>query len=140
MKAEIFALCDAATQWGGKLNILGTFDTIFSPQLPATHPQCSIALRLRFDKIEEGEHRIKVNIVDEDGHLVMPSFDLNVNVQMPEEAQSASANWVINIQRLQFKRYGQYAIHLAVDGRSEASLPLLVREAPQAAPPAPTAP
>jgi len=130
VKTEIFALCDAATQSGGKLNILGTFDTIFSPQLPATHPQCSIALRLRFERIEEGEHRIKVNIVDEDGHLVMPSFDLNVNVRMGEEAQTVSANWVINIQRLGFAKYGQYAIHLAVDGRSEATLPLLVREAP----------
>ena len=135
MKTEIFALCDAATQSGGKLNILGTFDTIFSPQLPATHPQCSIALRLRFEKIEEGEHRIKVNIVDEDGRLVMPSFDLNLSLRMGDEAQTVSANWVINIQRLRFERYGQYAIHLAVDGRSEAMLPLLVREVPQGAAP-----
>ncbi len=142
MKTEVFALCDAATQWGGKLNILGTFDTIFSPQLPATHPQCSIALRLRFEKIEdeEGEHRIKVSIVDDDGHLVVPSFDLGLNVQMADEAQSVAANWVINLQRLQFKRYGQYAIHLAVDGRSGATLPLLVREAPQAPPQAPAEP
>ncbi len=134
MKTEIFALCDAATQAGGKLNILGTFDVIFSPKLPAAHPQCSIALRLRFEKIEEGEHHIKVNIVDEDGRLVMPSFDLNVNVRMGEDMQTVSANWVINIQRLQFKSYGQYAIHLAVDGRSETSLPLFVREAPQPPP------
>lgn len=135
MKTEVFALCDAATQWAGKLNILGTFDTIFSPQLPATHPQCSVAIRLRFEKIEEGEHRVRVNLVDEDGHLVMPSFDLNLKVQMPEGVQSISTNWVINIQRLQFKSYGQYAIHLAVDGRSEASLPLFVREPPQPSPP-----
>jgi len=133
VKTEIFTLCDAATQSGGKLNILGTFDTIFSPKLPATHPQCSVALRLRFERIEEGEHRIKVNVVDEDGHLVMPSFDLNVNVRMGDDAQTVSANWVINIQRLQFKSYGQYAIHLAVDGRSEGTLPLFVRQAPPTA-------
>jgi hypothetical protein len=137
VNAEIFALCDAATQAGGGLNILGTFDTIFSSQLPATHPQCSIAVRLRFEKIEEGEHRIRVNVVDEDGRLVMPSFDLNVNVRMDEEAQSVSVNWVINIQRLQFRSYGQYAIHLAVDGRSEATLPLFVRQAPQGPPSSP---
>ncbi len=54
MDIQIAILCDAATDNNGKLNILGTFDTIYSAQLPATHPQCSIALRMTFSKGEEG--------------------------------------------------------------------------------------
>ena len=55
MDIQIAALCDAATDSHGKLNILGTFDTINAGQMPAVHPQCSIALRLVFSKMEEGQ-------------------------------------------------------------------------------------
>ena len=61
MDIQIAALCDAATDSHGKLNILGTFDTINAGQLPAVHPQCSIALRLVFSKMEEGHKELKLN-------------------------------------------------------------------------------
>ena len=54
MTIQIAVLCDAATDYNGKLNLLGTFDTILTSQLPAIHPQCSIALRIAFNRIEEG--------------------------------------------------------------------------------------
>ena len=54
MDIQIAVLCDAATDNNGKLNLLGAFDTIFTSQLPAIHPQCSIALRMTFNKVEEG--------------------------------------------------------------------------------------
>ncbi len=53
MHAETFALCDAATDQGGKLNILGTFDTLYVPSVPAKHASCAIALRVRVEKSEE---------------------------------------------------------------------------------------
>ncbi|MDO8142424.1 MAG: hypothetical protein Q6358_13070, partial [Candidatus Brocadiales bacterium] len=67
MNIEVMALCDAATEAQGKLNILGTFDTIFAQKLPAVSSQCAIAFRVRFNQIEKGEHKIKLNLVNEDG-------------------------------------------------------------------------
>lgn len=131
MNIQIAVLCDAATDYGGKLNILGTFDTIITNQLPAVHPQCSIALRLAFSKIEEGAHRVKMNFVDEDGKLVMPSIDIPVDVVVPTELNFLVRNFVINIQQLKFERPGQYSIDVAVDGRQETSIPLLVRHQQQ---------
>ena len=61
MRIEIFALCDAATADFGKLSMLGVFDTIWVTKTPAIHPQCAIALRTRFERIEIGEHRVAVN-------------------------------------------------------------------------------
>lgn len=127
MNIQIAVLCDAATDYNGKLNILGTFDTIITSQLPAVHPQCSIALRLAFNKIEEGSHKVKMNFVDEDGRLVMPSIDMPVDVVVPNELNFLVRNFVINIQQLKFEKPGQYAIDVAVDNRHEASIPLLVR-------------
>jgi hypothetical protein len=127
MDIQIAALCDAATDSSGKLNILGTFDTIKVPQMPAIHPQCSIALRIIFQKIEEGQHKLKLNFVNEDGHLVMPSIDIPVEVDVPEEATFVSRNFIVNIQRLEFANPGLYAVDIAVDGRHTGSIPLLVR-------------
>jgi len=44
MDVEIFALCDAATDSGGKLNILGAFDRVSTRQFPAVHPPCALGI------------------------------------------------------------------------------------------------
>ncbi len=137
MDIQIAVLCDAATDNNGKLNLLGTFDTIFTSQLPAIHPQCSIALRMTFNKVEEGHHKAKLNFVDEDGKSVMPPIEMPVDVQVPEETIFLSRNFIVNIQKLKFEKEGLYSIDIAVDGRQEGSIPLLVRVMPkQSQPPA----
>lgn len=127
MNIQLSVLCDAATDYGGKLNILGTFDTIVTNHLPAFHPQCSVALRIAFSKIEEGHHKVKMNFVDEDGKFVMPSIDMPVDVAIPSDANFLVRNFIINIQQLKFDNPGQYAIDVAIDGRQETSIPLFVR-------------
>ena len=130
MDIQIAVLCDAATDNNGKLNILGTFDTIYSAQFPAVHPQCSIALRMSFSKVEEGAHKVKLNFVDEDGKLVMPHIDIPVEVAVPEDTIFISRNFIINIQQLKFEQPGLYSIDMAMDGRQEGSIPLLVKQMP----------
>ena len=133
MDTQIAVLCDAATDNNGKLNILGTFDTIYTSQLPAIHPQCSIAIRMTFNKVEEGEHKVKLNFVDEDGKSVMPPIEIPVEVAVPEETIFLSRNFIVNIQKLKFDKEGLYSIDIAVDGRQEGSIPLLVKMPPREA-------
>lgn len=128
MHLEIFSLCDAATADLGKLSMLGAFDTIGSSRMPATHPQCAVALRIRFDAIERGEHNIVVNFVNVDGQHVIPPATGQLRVNFPEGQTSGSANLILNIQGLRLERYGQYSIDLAIDNIHRASLPLFVRE------------
>lgn len=130
MDIQIAVLCDAATDNNGKLNILGTFDTIYTSQLPAIHPQCSIALRMTFGKAEEGTHKVKLNFVDEDGKSVMPPIEIPVDVAVPEETIFLSRNFIVNIQKLKFDKEGLYSIDIAVDGRQEGNIPLLVKVPP----------
>ena len=127
MDIVVAVLCDAATDTNGKLNLLGAFDTIYTQQLPAVHPQCSIALRFVFTKIEEGPHKLKLNFVDEDGKLVMPSIEMPVEIAFPEDVNFISRNFVVNIQQLKFEKPGLYSIDIAIDGRHEGSIPLLVK-------------
>jgi hypothetical protein len=127
MDIQIAVLCDAATDNNGKLNILGTFDTIYTSQLPATHPQCSIAVRMTFNKVEDGTHTVKLNFVDEDGKSVMPPIEIPVEVAVPDETIFLSRNFIVNIQKLKFDKEGLYSIDIAVDGRQEGNIPLLVK-------------
>lgn len=135
MQIQVAVLCDAATDNSGKLNILGTFDTIFTSQLPAVHPQCAIALRMMFEKAEEGRHEVRLDFVDEDGKpLTKDPIVQPVDVQVPEETIFLSRNFIVNIQNLRFEKEGLYSINVALDGREEGSIPLLVRIPPKAAP------
>jgi hypothetical protein len=127
MDIQIAVLCDAATDQFGKLNILGTFDTIQAPALPAIHPQCSVALRMTFNKVEEGPHKVRLNFVDEDGRPVMPDIDIPIEVVVPEDAIFVSRNFIVNIQKLKFDKEGHYSINIALDGRQVGSIPLLVK-------------
>ena len=132
MDIQIAVLCDAATDSNGKLNILGTFDTIYSTQLPVVHPQCSIAIRMTFNKVEEGAHRVRLNFVDEDGKSVWPApIEMSVDVTVPDETIFLSRNFIVNIQKLTLEKEGLYSIDIAVDGRQEGSIPLLVKIPPR---------
>ena len=133
MNIEAFLLCDAATDERGKLNVLGAFDTIFSKQMPAIHPACSVALRIRFEKVEEGEHRVRLQIIDLDGKPVSPKLEGNITVRVPDNVDSSAVNLILNIQGQKFENYGKFNIHLAIDGVKESSLPLLVSKVPDQA-------
>ncbi|MBI1295895.1 hypothetical protein GC175_13155 [bacterium] len=127
MRVELFCLCDAATTHAGKLNLLGTFDTIFTREMPVVHPSCAIAVRLRWERIESNaNHRIAIQFVDEDGHEVMPRWEGSITVHGMQERSSTATDLTLSLSRIQFNAYGQYAVDLAVDGRLEASLPLYV--------------
>ena len=128
MTIELFCLCDAATDNHGKLNILGVFDAIWLKEIPAKYPQCTVALRLRFKKIECGKHTVAVNFIDMDGKPLIQPARGEIAIACPEGQRSATANMILNIQQMQIAGFGTYSIDLAVDGRNVASLPLHVFE------------
>jgi hypothetical protein len=135
MDIQIAALCDAASDYGGKLCVLGAFDSLLTQNFPALHPQCAIALRIVFEKIEEGQHKLRIALVDDDGGSVMPPIELPVNAGVPPDASFVSQNIIVSIQQLKFERAGTYSIEIAVDDRHQKSIPLAVRQfAPQQSP------
>lgn len=131
MQIEIFSLCDAATADFGKLSILGAFDAIGAVKTPTVHPQCAIALRVRFSRIEKGEHKVAVSFIDIDGKNVIPPAQGVITMNFSEEQGSGSANLILNIQGLKLEKFGEYSIDLAIDGQQKASLPFFVKERKQ---------
>jgi hypothetical protein len=131
MNIQVAVLCDAATDDNCKLNLLGAFDTICTPQLPAIHPQCSIALRVIFFSGDEGKHSLRINFVDADGRPITPDFPpLPVEFQLPEDIHFCTRNFIINIQQLRFENPGLYSIDISLDDQPQVSIPLLVKHNP----------
>jgi hypothetical protein len=128
MEIEVFTLCDAAADYQGRLSILGIFDTIFAATLPATHSQCSVALRIRFKKVEAGNHTLTLHIVDYDGNLVIPALNGQFGIQLDGQEQYGVVNLTLNLQGLIFKSYGRHAVNLAIDGREASSLPFMIKK------------
>jgi len=130
MEIQVAALCDSAADYGGKLCLLGVFDTIVSAALPAIHPQCSVALRILFRKEEEGPHTVSVMFVDEDGRSIVPAMETAFDVELPDDLFFSTRNLILNLQQLPFAKPGAYSIDVSVDKRQMASIPLQIRMAP----------
>src|ERR1035438_6321578 len=101
MKVELFTLCDAATvDSGGKLNILGCFDRINALQAPIVHPLCALALKCRFERVEEGQKRIRISVIDTDGRLIMPTLDAQIQIHIGPDSSTATAQLVLIIPQI----------------------------------------
>lgn len=137
MRIEIIAICDAATESQGKLNLLGAFANIWTPQVPVVHPHCSIAMRVRFYEGEEGSHAFSLTFADADGKDVIPPLTGNLDVSILGDAGSAVANLILNLNNLHIRQYGEYTIDAVIDGQHLASLPLYIQRPGTPANPSP---
>jgi hypothetical protein len=109
MIVQIATLCDSAADYGGKLCVMGSFDTLCAREFPVVHPQCSLALRFTFDHHESGRHGFSVRCLDPEGIEALPPFDPVVDVAFPSEfVPFVTRNLVLNLQRVKFERPGIY--------------------------------
>ncbi|NBR84577.1 MAG: hypothetical protein EBS84_16570 [Proteobacteria bacterium] len=126
MDVQIASLCDSAADYGGKLCLIGAFDTILVRQFPAQHPFCSVALRIVFRDTDEGKHVLRVNLIDDDGQNLLPKIEAPIDIRLPENQFFASVNLVFNLQGMRFTKPGQYSIDITLDGTMMARIPLQV--------------
>jgi hypothetical protein len=131
LKLEIFTLCESAADYGGKLCILGGFDRIHAPEVPLVLPRCAVVARLRVHRIEEGDHKLRMTIADEDGKSIVPGVEAQVSVRFLQDLNSATVNLILQVNGLKLERHGEYTIDLAVDGIHQGSLPLYFSPPPQ---------
>jgi hypothetical protein len=127
-------LCDFAADYGGKLNVLGAFDTIMAQEFPVTHDHCSLALRALFHDTDEGRHKIEIKLIDSDGGNLLPKLELDTEMRLADEMFFASQNVVIHLNSIRFEKPGQYSIDVYFDGKIISRVPLQVIKFKQPAP------
>jgi hypothetical protein len=127
MKTELFTFCDFAQESGGKLTIVGTFDTIISRNFPCVHPQLSVVIRIRFDIWEFSDHSFRIETRDLDGEMSIEPISGKLEVKGAGNATSVS-HLMFAISNLRFSSSGVVNFVLYVDDREIASLPLYIRK------------
>lgn len=128
MFVEMIALCDAATDHGGRLNLLGVFDRV-GGALPIVLPQCAVVARIRWTREDAGEHRMGIQLADAMGKALIPPLDSAINVPpMPPEIESHAINMILNLQRIHIEKPGMYNLILNIDNELVASIPLSVQD------------
>jgi len=128
MTIETFCTCDFAQDNYGKLTVVGIFDTFNVQALPVVHPLMCIAVRLRLQLHELGNHAIKVDFYSPSGANVLPPFENNFAVNNIG-TDTSSINLVLNHMGLKLQEFGKYEVKLSIDGEHKASIPVYVRKA-----------
>ena len=127
MTVHIATLCDSATDYSGKLCILGAFDTLCAREFPVVHPQCSLAIRIGYDQADAGRHQMVIRCLDPEGKECLPPFQPVMDVGFPSPFQPfVTRNLVMNLQRVKFDRAGLYRFVIESDGRQLTTIPLRV--------------
>ena len=127
VKIELFTFCDFAQENGGKLTIVGTFDTIISRNFPCVHPQLSVVIRVRFDLWEFAAHSFRIETRDLGGELNMEPISGSLEVRGVGNATAVS-HLVFTIGNLHFKKASVVNFTLFIDDKEAGSIPLYVRK------------
>jgi hypothetical protein len=127
MKIEVFTLCDFAQEIGGKLTVVGTFDTIITHSFPCVHPQLSVVIRLRFNIGEFNEHAFRVESRNLDGEACTPPISGTINVKGVGNATAVS-HLVFSITNLKFGASGVINFIFYLDDKEAGSIPLYIRK------------
>ena len=116
MEIDFAFICDYA-EVGGKINALGIgFDTIFVKDLLTPHPHMHLVAQLRASITEAGRKKLTVEIIDADGHSIIPNIEGDVEIRSPEVGVEAVGRLGIGFNNIKFERYGQHSLHLLIDG------------------------
>jgi len=126
MKIEIAAICDAAKEYGTRLNLLGALDLVRAPQVPFVIRHLDVVCRVRLEAAEEGNHDASVSLIDGDGERIMDDIHIGFGVGNAPGLASAAANVLLPLDTITIPQHGEYSLDISIDGVPKVSLPLHV--------------
>jgi len=117
----------AAQTNDGKLVVAGIFDTLYClGNMPIRHPHMAIAIRIHLHPGEARKHQIRMKLVDPDGRDIVPEIEGEFEVPIVDPVVGASAQFVLNLDNVEFNSIGRYSFDIFIDGRFEESVHLNV--------------
>jgi hypothetical protein len=124
MTLEIFTLCDSAYDSAGALSILKIADGIYAPVAPLKIPKLTVVFRIRFSAAEDGKHGINLSIFNQDGKLMTPPFNKEIQTRRNPNLPTGVNIGMINLKGIIFYEFGEYGMNLFVDGNLLGSQPI----------------
>ena len=134
IKVLVATPCDSASDYNGKMCLLGTYDTLAATHLPFERDSLIFALRIEYSGLLSGKHEITLQITSPSGKAL---FGENSIPRIPIELQrppvnigSMTENFVIPLRDIEFSERGRHAITVLIDGKpiSTQSLRIAVED------------
>lgn len=133
MNVEFAFLCDSAQESGGKIHALGIgLENIAAPRLPAMLPTVTVVTQLRYSIAEAGKKALAIRAVNADGQNMVDPIDREIEFPIPPRRTTNTGRLIIALNSLRFESYGDYSVHVALNGSEIARLPLSVVPTQQA--------
>lgn len=113
MQIEIFTICDAAQVYAGKAVVTGAYNQITVTNLPVMLQNVALAVRVAFEKEENGDKTFNFTITNPDGTLLVPELRCETK-QIVEHGKVISplTTYDLNIVfgNLHLAQFGGYSI------------------------------
>lgn len=128
MRTDIFTLAQGAIILEGQLNIVGAFDRLSAATFPFALNNIKLAIRLRHNATDRGEHDIEFRLIDDDGNVkarVTSKASLTGSEYQDAEEMGTAIALPMGIQ---FHAPGNYRMELYVDDELIGYTPIMVRQ------------
>ena len=114
-KLNFIHVCDYASLGeGGKLNVLGIFENIFSKNVPVTHPQLYIVVNVSVKKA--GNYKLHIRIVrDKDSKEIIQQLEFPISINLPSLSGEAKVGVIGQINGIKFEEFGGYTAQVLID-------------------------
>lgn len=128
MRTDIFTLAQGAIVLEGQLNIVGAFDRLSGAKFPLALNNIKLAIRLRHNATDIGEHNLEFRLIDDDG---------NVTARVPSKASLTGSDFQDAEEMgtaialpigLRFHAPGNYRMELYADDELIGYTPIMVRQ------------
>ncbi len=117
----------------GKLNILGVFDAVQVPSLPAVHPRATLVVRLKGTRSDVGSHAVSLHWVNPQGTELWSTVG-QVDIASPPASVTDMDFPLIAAVDLPIDQAGGYVMRIALDNEERADVHLQVRVGAPVAP------
>lgn len=110
----------------GKLNILGVFDAVQVPSLPAVHPRATLVVRLKGSRTDVGSHYVRLRWVNPKGTELWSTIG-QIDIANPPATVTDMDFPLIAAVDLPIDHAGSYVMRIALDDEERAEVPVQVR-------------
>ncbi len=114
-KLNFLHVCDyASLSEGGKLNVLGTFESMSSKETPYVHPQFYVVTNVSVKKFGNYKQFIKLTR-DRDNQEIIKPFEFGMSVSEPKGTGQAKIGIIAQLNNIKFEEFGAYSIQIYID-------------------------
>lgn len=126
LRIEMFTLCDGASEQGGRLSLIGTYEAIHAVNFPCVVPQITAVLRVRFWPHEGALHAFRLVLTNPDGKPLGMLLDAMATLQPFTHGRSLTCNIIAHLQHVGIEGPGEHTLDFYVNDRLEGRLPLSI--------------